>query len=478
VLGQMLTSVTSVHTLDVVYLPGILLIAFVWGLGLGLVTAVVSTIAFDLFLTPPAWTVLMAKGEFLTVLASSIAVALLTGLLAKQLQARAVEAGAREEAELTAETLRTSRDEQAALRRLATLVASGARPVVVFDAIAREMGHLLQAQHTVVVRYGPEGSATGVGAWNFDDLMPDPYARWPIEPGTVMELVFRTGAPARLDDYQPAGELATVLRKHGVISGVGAPITVGQSLWGAAIAASRTFKSFPRGTEEHLLGFTELAAVAIANTQKDADLKASRARVVAAADEARRRIERDLHDGTQQRLVSIGLEVRAIEAEVPPGLDGLKAQLSGIVRELQGAIAELQEISRGLHPAILAKGGLPSALKSLARRSAVAVELNITAKRRLPEHVEVGIYYLISEALLNAAKHAHATVVRIDLTAGHEGVRVSVRDDGIGGADPKLGSGLNGLIDRIETLNGTLTVTSPAGEGTSLLAEIPTTFEL
>lgn len=446
--------------------------------------AVVSIIAFDLFLTPPVWTVQPLKGQFVTTLASFFAAALLTGLLSKQVQARAVEVGARKEAELAADALRTSRDElcqiadeQAALRRLATLVANGAQPAVVFDAVALEMGHLFKARYTILVHYEPDGSATGVGAWNFDELMPDPYTHWPIERGTVTELVFRTKAPGRIDNYQPAGELATLLHGHGVVSAVGAPITVGQTLWGAALAASRTFPSFPAGTEERMLGFTELAAAAIANTQKDADLKASRARVVAAADEARRRIERDLHDGTQQRLVSIGLEVGAIEAKVPPGLEQIKEQLSGTARQLQAAVEELQEISRGLHPAILARGGLSSALKSLARRSAVAVELNIATERRLSEHIEVGIYYLISEALLNTAKHAHATVVNVDLTTDREVIRVSIRDDGIGGADPKRGSGLNGLIDRIETLDGKLTITSPIGKGTSLLAQIPATFE-
>ncbi|MDQ1488389.1 MAG: hypothetical protein QOJ23_903 [Actinomycetota bacterium] len=204
-----------------------------------------------------------------------------------------------------------------------------------------------------------------------------------------------------------------------------------------------------------------------------AELAASRSRVVVAADETRRRIERDLHDGTQQRLVSLALELRAAEATVPPELEELKAKLSDATRSLAGAVEDLQEFSRGIHPAILSKGGLAPALKALARRSAVPAQLSVHAERRPPERVEAAAYYVVSEALTNAAKHSQASLVQVDLETKDGIVQLSIRDDGVGGADPGQGSGLIGLRDRIEALGGKIEITSPAGKGTSLLVTIP-----
>jgi signal transduction histidine kinase len=204
-----------------------------------------------------------------------------------------------------------------------------------------------------------------------------------------------------------------------------------------------------------------------------AELTASRARVVAAGDEARQRIERDLHDGTQQRLVSLGLELRAADAIVPPGSDELQAQLAHTAEGLAAALEDLQEVSRGIHPAILNKGGLAPALKALARRSAMPVQLDIRGDRRLPEPVEVAVYYVVSEALTNTAKHAGASLVRVDLDVQDSVLRLAVQDDGAGGADPDNGSGLLGLRDRVEAIGGDLKLTSPPGEGTSLRVTIP-----
>jgi signal transduction histidine kinase len=214
-------------------------------------------------------------------------------------------------------------------------------------------------------------------------------------------------------------------------------------------------------------------ATAISNAENRTALAASRARIVAAADETRRRIERDLHDGTQQQLVSLLLELRAAQTTAPRGASELTAQLARTERGLAGVLDELQEISRGIHPAILSKGGLEQALRVLARRSAVAVELDLHLQDQLPSHVEVATYYMVSEALTNAAKHARASVVKVELDADGATVRLAVRDDGIGGADLGRGSGLIGLSDRIEALGGSLRVTSPTGRGTTLLIEIP-----
>jgi signal transduction histidine kinase len=243
-------------------------------------------------------------------------------------------------------------------------------------------------------------------------------------------------------------------------------------VWGDITISSRG-RRLRGDTEERLGHFTDLVAMAVANADGRSELIASRARVVAAADEARRRIERNLHDGAQQRLVSLGLELRAAEAALPPELTDIKGRLSQTISGVNDVMEDLQEISRGIHPAILSKGGLGPAIKALARRSAVPVELDVRADRRLPDRVEVAAYYVVSEALTNAAKHAHATVIHVDLTADDAVVRLLVRDDGVGGASPDRGSGLLGLKDRVESLGGNLNLDSPLDAGTAVQATIP-----
>jgi signal transduction histidine kinase len=203
------------------------------------------------------------------------------------------------------------------------------------------------------------------------------------------------------------------------------------------------------------------------------DLITSRARIVAAGDQARRLIERDLHDGTQQRLVSLVLDIRATEAGLPGELPEVRAQLDHVADELSRALDDLREVSRGIHPAILSRGGLGPALKALARRSAVPVELEVDVAPRLPESVEVAAYYVVSEALTNAAKHAQASIAHVDARAQDGSLHISVRDDGIGGADPRRGSGLIGLTDRVEALGGMISLSSPAGKGTEMLVDLP-----
>jgi signal transduction histidine kinase len=214
-------------------------------------------------------------------------------------------------------------------------------------------------------------------------------------------------------------------------------------------------------------------ATAIANTDSRAELDASRARIVATADATRRRIERDLHDGAQQQLVSLALELRAAEEAVPPERGELRAELSGVADGLASVLDDLREIANGIHPPILVEGGLGPALKTLARRSAIPVKLDVGSRDRLAEPVEVAAYYVVSEALTNAAKHARASVVHVEVEARDGILRVDVRDDGLGGADPASGSGLLGLKDRAEAIGGTITLESPRGVGTSLHVERP-----
>lgn len=203
------------------------------------------------------------------------------------------------------------------------------------------------------------------------------------------------------------------------------------------------------------------------------ELEASRARIVAAADNTRRRIERDLHDGAQQRLVSLALDVQGTAAMAPPELAELRVRLSRISGGLIEVIDELRRIARGIHPAVLTEGGLVPALTTLTDRSSVPVTLDMQLGGRLPEPVEVAAYYLVCEALTNAAKHSRASVVRVQVMAGERGLRILIRDDGIGGADPARGSGLIGLRDRVEALDGTIDISSPAGEGTTIRVRMP-----
>ena len=205
------------------------------------------------------------------------------------------------------------------------------------------------------------------------------------------------------------------------------------------------------------------------------DLAASRARIVTATDQVRRRIERDLHDGTQQRLVSLLLDLRAAEAAAPADQPQLRAQLAGIADGLTSTFDELREISRGIHPAILSEGGLPPALKALARRAPVPVELDVDIPERLPEPIEVGAYYVVSEALANTAKHARASIAEVQVRGRDGRLKLSIHDNGVGGADPDQGSGLIGLTDRVHALGGTISVDSPPGRGTTLLVDLPMT---
>jgi signal transduction histidine kinase len=287
-------------------------------------------------------------------------------------------------------------------------------------------------------------------------------------------MVLQTGGSARLDDFSSAATdpIGVAAREAGTKSAVGSPIIVDGDLWGVVTATSNV-GPLPPDSDARLASFTELVATAIANAENLAELAASRRRIVAAADEARRRIERDLHDGAQQRLVSLALSLRAAEADVPSELDELRATLSRTASGLVDAVEELQEISRGIHPAILSKGGIVPALKTLAGRAAIPAELNMRVPRRLPESVEVAAYYVVSEAPTNISKHARASVARVAVELGDRILELAIRDDGAGGADPRRGSGLIGLRDRVEAIGGTLDVESPAGAGTSLLVALP-----
>jgi signal transduction histidine kinase len=371
--------------------------------------------------------------------------------------------------------LRGFAEEQAALRRVATLVARGAPPEEVFDAVAAEAGRVLPAATTVLARYDPDGATVvTVGTWSGTGAVPAPVGtRTDLGGRNVSTLVFETGRPARIDGYADfSGPLGNVAHGVNLQAAVGVPVSVGGRLWGVMIVAS-VREPLPADTEARLAGFTELAGTALANTEAQAALVGSRARIVAAADAARRRIQRDLHDGAQQRLVSLALQLRAAQAALPPEATEAAQQVDDVAAGLVDALEELREIARGLHPAILTQGGLRPALQALARQAPVVVRLDVQVAERLPDPAEVAAYYAVAEALTNTAKHARASAAKVEVTAGEGMLRVSVRDDGRGGAAFGCGSGLVGLKDRVEALGGRLSLDSPPGAGTVLDIVLP-----
>ena len=370
--------------------------------------------------------------------------------------------------------------QQEALRRMATLVAQGAvTPSEVYSAVAEEMVRCLDCDGAGVFRYDPDGSAVVIAASSKPGSQYFPVGeRMQLDDDNLLAWILQTGRPARHDNVEGArGPVIARVREFGIRSGVGAPIVVNGRVWGVAIVASTQQELLPSDTEERVGDFADLVAAAIANAANRAELIASRARIVAAADDARRRLERNLHDGAQQQLIALGLDARMAAAVVPDELDGLKQQLAQIASGLTEANEDLQEISRGLHPAILSKGGLLAALKALARRSAIPVTFDVAVDRRLPEAAEVAAYYVVAEGLTNAAKHSRASEVTVSANTDDANLCLCVQDNGIGGARVGKGSGLIGLFDRVEALGGQIEIDCPPEGGTLLHARIPLEME-
>ncbi|HEY6762481.1 MAG TPA: PAS domain S-box protein [Baekduia sp.] len=343
--------------------------------------------------------------------------------------------------------------EQAALRRVATLVAEGHDPEDLFDAVAVEVGQLLIADATRLLRYQEDGSVAVVGSSGASD----PELGIGARSGEVW-----SGVPESPRD-----------RPAGIAAAVGVPIVASGRRWGAIVAAWRDADMAGGDTEHRMAQFTELVATAVANAESSAELAASRRRIVASYDEARRRIERDLHDGAQQRLVSTVVLLKLLREQVA-GSDGAVARLvEEATVSAERGMEEVREIARGIHPRILSSGGLAPALEALARRSPVPVALDLHIDARLPENIEVTAYYVASEALTNVIRHARASAVRIAVVVADGSVTLTVADDGAGGADLSGGSGLVGLHDRVAALGGALQVDSEPGAGTVLVATIP-----
>ncbi|HEX6787660.1 MAG TPA: histidine kinase [Gaiellaceae bacterium] len=362
--------------------------------------------------------------------------------------------------------------EQAALRRVATLVAGDARPEQVFQSVTEEVCRLLGLRTAVLHRFGDDDSTTVVGKFGEPTGALELGSTLELEEGTAL-WVRDTGAAARSNYDELPGPGAAQLRELGYRSAVGVPINVGGVTWGALVAALREGETIPVETERRLEGFAELVALAVASAQARDELAASRLRIIEASDAERRRLERNLHDGAQQRLVALSVGLGLARRRVRECPEEAEELLSLAANELAAALTELRELAQGIHPAVLTERGLETALEVLAARTPIPVELDVNVPERLPEPVEAAAYYVASEALANVVKHAHAQAagVRVDHGNGH--AVIEVEDDGIGGASLDGGSGLCGLRDRVETLNGRLHVASLPGVGTVVRAELP-----
>ncbi|MGU3432270.1 ATP-binding protein [Actinomycetes bacterium M1A6_2h] len=366
--------------------------------------------------------------------------------------------------------------QQAALRRVATLVALRADPADVYPTAVAELALSLGAEHVSLVRFDPGSFCTVLAGWD-DDTNSDPLMageRLELGGRNICTEVRSTGNPAVVDYADATGPIGARLRKRGLSLGVGVPIKVEGRTWGAVVVGAADRTPIP-DISARLTDFADLIGTAVFNSETREQLTQSRARIIAAADQARRTIERDLHDGAQQRIVSLSMELRATQTAIPADQTVLRERLDHTVDELGQLHAELQELSRGIHPAILSRGGLGPALKTLARRSPVPVSLGVDVAVRLPERIEVAAYYVVAESLTNTAKYANATGVSVTARLRGGLLTLTVIDDGSGGAAADGGTGLLGLRDRIEAIGGTFTVSSPEGRGTTIAAAVPIT---
>jgi PAS domain S-box-containing protein len=366
--------------------------------------------------------------------------------------------------------LRVLADEQAALRRVATLVARNVPPSEVFRAVSAEANRLLEAHSTVLVRFEADGTAAL--AHDLPAASLSEGARLPVDGENVTGRVMRTGRSARVEQSGPAsGPIAAVAHTLGVRVSIGAPIVVEGRLWGVLISSWAEHEPPSGDTGARLDQFAELVSSAIANADRRAELMASRARVLAAADDARRRVVRDLHDGAQQRLVHAVITLKLARRTVAQGGDSVDAALAEALEQTERANVELRELAHGILPAVLTSGGLRAGVNALVHRLPIRVAVDV-AVDRLPPGIEASAYFVIAEALTNVAKHAQAERGSVKAWTENGSLHLEVTDDGLGGADAG-GTGLLGLADRVASLGGRLRIESPPGDGTVLRAVLP-----
>jgi signal transduction histidine kinase len=363
--------------------------------------------------------------------------------------------------------------QESALRRVATLVARGAVPQTVFDAVCEETGRLMGATTVNLAHFTPDDMNLTIAGWSLRGVHVPAGTRLPLAGETINSLVRRTGQPGRLQTYEDSpGPLAARLRELGIRSEVGAPVIVDGHVWGALIAGTDQPRPLPAGAEHRLARFSELIAVAVSNATTQAELIASRARIVTAADEARRRLAGDLHDGAQQQLVSAVINLQLADQQFDRDPAAARQYLGEALNRTRDSLTELRELAAGVHPSILTNRGLPAAVPALGQRSPIPVQVEVP-DGRYPAHVEAAAYFVIAEALANVTKHAGASGAQVRVHPYDGTMEIDVRDDGVGGAHLG-GHGLVGLKDRVEALGGRLTLDSGTGNGTHLHVALPT----
>ncbi len=455
------------------YLFAILPVAIVWGFWIAGVVALAAYLTFAVLFTERGDSFAIAQGDTAAAIVISLLAAYLVSELARRANERAREAALRaREAEAAHSELSRLADEQAALRRVATLVAQAVPTAELFEAVTREVGLQSGADLARMERFESDGTVSALAAWSRSG---GPQlavgTRFALEGASIAAQVYETGRPARVDTFAEAtGPIAHEARGLGIRSSVGCPIVVAGRTWGVIAASTRRETPFPPNTESRIADFTELVATAVSNAEAQAELVASRTRLVAAGDEARRTVVRDLHDGAQQRLVHTILILNlAQRAKADPEETG--RLVDEAVEEAQQAHAELRELAHGLLPSVLTRGGLGAGVEALVSRVPLPVVVEVTDER-FPPLLEASAYFVVAEALTNVTKHAGAQNTAVRVWAGDGMLHVVVRDDGTGGARPD-GSGLLGLQDRLAAVGGRLDMESPPGRGTRITARLP-----
>jgi signal transduction histidine kinase len=443
------------------YLLAIIPVAVMYGLGFGMAAAILSSVACDYFFFRSAGDLQVGKA---------------TDVMAFVLFAVAAVIGSSLGTSLRRRHDMLARD-QAALRHIAALVSRRVSPADIFATIAEEVARDSAAALSHIVRYESDGSISIVASWS--NVRGGGYGALPLgerlrlDGPSVEALVYQFERPARIERFEELpGHIADIVRRSGIRCEVGSPILVDGRVWGAMVVSSTSPRPLPPNTEERIVNFAELASVAVSHAETRVALIESRARLVASADQAREQIERDLHDSVQQQLISVALRLHNTSASSSDS-EALNRTVKAAEAALAEIIEEIRLIVHGLLPPVLAQAGLAPALRALARRFPIPVPMHIDIAGRLAKEIETATYFVVSEALTNACKHARATTVKVTVTSADGQLHGCVEDDGAGGADASVGSGLSGLANRVEALGGWLSLSSPPGKGTAVKFELP-----
>ncbi len=449
------------------YLFAILPVAIVWGFWVAGIVAVASYLTFSFFFVQPLHHFAIAEGDTAAGLVISIIAAYVVSELARRATERA------REAEQAQRELGRLADEQAALQRVATLVAQAVPTSELFEAVTREVGLQCDADLARMERFERDHTVTAMARWSRrGEAHLAVGTTFGLEGTSIAAQVYETGRPARVDTFAGAsGPIAQEAKALGIRSSVGCPIVVGGRTWGVIAASTTRATPFPPNTEARIADFTELVATAVSNAEARTELVASRARLLSAGDEARRRVARDLHDGAQQRLVHTIITLKLAQRVQEDDAEAAETLVGEALEEAEEANEELRELAHGLLPSILTRGGLPAGVETLVSRVRLPVSVEVP-EQRFPPEIEASAYFVVAEALTNVAKHSGAERAEVRLWVDDGALHVEVRDDGAGGARAD-GSGLLGLSDRLTALGGDLRVESPPGDGTSIAARLP-----